>query len=68
MAMSSQGISEYARSQIDMGVKELLDFAKNMAVDILIENEEALDLTANKLLKDITIDNSYLESLDISYN
>jgi cell division protease FtsH len=68
MAMSSQGISEYARSQIDMGVKELLDFAKNMAVDILRENEEALDLTANKLLKDITIDNSYLESLDISYN
>lgn len=68
MAMSSQGISEYARSQIDMGVKELLDFAKNTAVDILRENEEALDLTANKLLKDITIDNSYLESLDISYN
>ena len=68
MAMSSQGISEYARSQIDMGVKELLDFAKNMAVDILRENEEALDLTANKLLKDITIDNTYLESLDISYN
>ncbi len=68
MAMSSQGISEYARSQIDMGVKELLDFAKNMAVDILRENREALDLTANKLLKDITIDNSYLESLDISYN
>ena len=68
MAMSSQGISEYARSQIDMGVKELLDFAKNMAVDILRENEEALDLTANKLLKDITIDNSYLETLDISYN
>ena len=51
-----------------MGVKELLDFAKNTAVDILRENEEALDLTANKLLKDITIDNSYLESLDISYN
>ena len=68
MAMSSQGISEYARSQIDMGVKELLDFAKNMAVDILRENEEALDLTANKLLKDITIDNNYLETLDISYN
>ncbi len=64
MAMSSQGISEYARSQIDMGVKELLDFAKNMAVDILRENEEALDLTANKLLKDITIDNRYLESLN----
>ena len=68
MAMTTQGISEYSRSEIDMGVKELLDFAKNMAVNILQENEEALDLTANKLLKDITIDNSYLESLKIYYN
>ena len=30
--------------------------------------KKALDLTANKLLKDITIDNNYLETLDISYN
>jgi len=68
MAMSSQGISEYARSQIDMGVKELLEFAKNIAVDILRENEEALDLIANKLLQDITIDSNYINELDIRYN
>ena len=68
MAMSGQGISEYARSQIDIGVKELLEFAKNMAVDILRENEEALDLIANRLLKDITIDSKFINELDIRYN
>jgi ATP-dependent Zn protease len=42
--------------------------SQNMAVDILRENEEALDLIANKLLQDITIDSNYINELDITYN
>ena len=68
MAMSSQSISEYSKSQIDMGVKDLLEFAKNMAVDILKENEEELHLIAHQLLKNTTIDSKFINELDITYN
>ncbi len=68
MAMQSSGLSEYAKSEIDRGVKELVDYANNMALKIVEENEEAMDLIAQQLIKNRTIDSKFLEKLDIRYN
>ena len=67
MALSESGLSEFAKQEIDLSVKELIDYANNMALKIIQDNEEAMDLIANRLLKEITIDKEYLDSLDISY-
>lgn len=63
----SMELSEFAKQEIDLSVKELLDYANNMALNIVQNNEEAIDLIAKKLLRDITIDKEFLETLDISY-
>ena len=68
MALSETSLSEFAKREIDISVKELIDYANNMALNIIQSNEEALDLIANKLLRDITIDKEFLDKLDIRYN
>jgi len=67
MALSESGLSEYAKQEIDLSVKELIDYANKMALMIILDNKEAIDLIANKLLKEITIDQEYLKTLDIRY-
>lgn len=68
MALGSSGLSEFAKKEIDLSVKELIDNANKKSLEILRYNEEALDLIAKKLLEDITIDKEFLEKLDIQYN
>ena len=67
MGLSETGLSEFAKREIDLSVKELVDYANNMALKIVQSNEEAMDLIANKLLREITIDKEFLDNLDISY-
>ena len=68
MALGGSGLSEFAKKEIDSSVKELIDYANKMALDIVRNNEEAIDLIANKLLREITIDKDFLQKLDIKYN
>ena len=68
MALGSSGLSEFAKREIDQSVKELIDYANQMAVDIVKSNEEAMDLIGGKLLKETTIDKEFLDKLDIKYN
>jgi len=67
MALSESKLSEFAKQEIDLSVKELIDYANKMALMIIQENEEAMDLIANRLLREITVDKEYLDTLDISY-
>ncbi len=67
MALSESGLSEFAKQEIDLSVKELIDYANKMALMIIQDNEEAIDLIANRLLKEITVDKEYLDTLDIRY-
>ena len=67
MALGGSGLSEYAKSNMDLAVKELIDYANDMALNIVRANEVNMELIAKSLLENITIDKEYLNKLNIEY-
>ena len=67
LASNNNRLSEYSRSTIDREVKSIINYTYKKTLDIIKENQIALECIADLLINEKTIDNHQLKLIDIKY-
>ena len=68
LAMNSNKLSEYSKQEIDIEITRLVNYAHEMAINILMKNSDILRTVTNDLIKDRTITGKELDKYPIRYN
>ena len=68
LAMNSNKLSEYSKQEIDIEITRLVNYAHEMAINILMKNSDILRTVTNDLIKDRTITGKELDKYTIRYN
>tara|TARA_S200000501_G_C20442231_1_gene577114 strand:- start:132 stop:599 length:468 start_codon:yes stop_codon:yes gene_type:complete len=67
IAMGGNKLSEYSKNEIDMEIKELVEFAYSSALNIIYENKQTFYRMSYDLLDATTLNNDKLITYTINY-
>ncbi len=68
LATNSNKLSEYSKKEIDIEISKLVNYAHEMAINILMKNSDTLRLVTKDLIINRTITGKELSKYSITYN